>query len=247
MNFKNIVITLTLILSSLGLFSQKILEAPDFSLTDTEGNTYNLYEELDSNKVVFLYFFDINCYNCVTHIPELNSLWQYYGSNGNEVWLWGIEFYETYNSQTIAEWGNTNNVEFPLFSIGHATNVPQLYDINYTPQLFIICPDKTRAFINNNEYENFAFYVNSCLNTNIDEHTSDSFLQYKYNGVNIKNPTDSEINIDLFDITGRIIISDKLNPQKSKFINIQNQSSIYVLSIRNEKEILLQRKIAIGL
>lgn len=245
-NFTNSLISIAIFLSSISVFSQQISEAPDFTLQDTDGNIYNLYEELDNNKVVFLYFFHIYCANCVTHIPDLNEIYQHYGSNGEDVWVWGVELLEEFNSETVAEWGDTNNVEFPIFSIGHSTNVPALYEVYYTPQLFIICPNKTKAFIPNDQYNNYEFFVSECLNTKIDDYKTSEFIKYNIEGISISNILDVSVNIDLYDITGRKVYSGVLNSSESQSIDLPHDKAIYLITIRNKEKIYLQEKIFVN-
>jgi peroxiredoxin len=243
--FFKAVFSLAISVISLSVFSQQILESPDFTLADTDGNVYNLYEELDDGKIVFLYFFDVYCAHCATSVPDLNEIWQHYGSNGEEIWIWGIELLEEFNNETVAEWGETYNVEFPLFSIGHATNVPQLYDITYSPQLHIVCPNRNRAFIQSDQYGNYEFFVSECSNTNIDEYKTSEFVSYNSNGISISNVISKTVNIDIYDVTGRKVFSKILNPSESQSIDLPNNEAIYLISIRNKETIYLQSKISI--
>lgn len=48
--------------------------APDFTKTDSKGNTYNLYEELAKGRTVLLDFFRVGCHACQGTVPSIEKL-----------------------------------------------------------------------------------------------------------------------------------------------------------------------------
>ncbi|MBT3207822.1 MAG: redoxin domain-containing protein [Bacteroidetes bacterium] len=121
-------------------FSQII--APNFSFTDTEGNSYNLYDELDAGKTIVLDFFSVNCSSCQVGVPSLETIWQNSGATGTDVWVWGIESLWGTNSEIdsfLITYGGT----YPCFATNAVDSVLTLYNITYTPQHFVVCSDHT--------------------------------------------------------------------------------------------------------
>ena len=53
------IITLFSVLISLISISIGQLTTPNFTLTDLNGNTYNLYDELDNGKTIIIDFFSL--------------------------------------------------------------------------------------------------------------------------------------------------------------------------------------------
>ena len=53
----------------------------DFTLTDTDGVTYNLYSLLETKKVVILNFWYVNCGPCKAEFPYFEELYQQYSDD----------------------------------------------------------------------------------------------------------------------------------------------------------------------
>jgi peroxiredoxin len=130
----------TLMVSPFSCFSQ--LTAPDFTLSDIDGNTHNLYQETDAGKTVVLDFFSTTCGTCITNTPSLENIWLTYGFMGDSIWVWGIESTGVSDSM-IHIFENTYHSTFPLSGTSNDSSVISQYNISYTPQYFIVCPDKT--------------------------------------------------------------------------------------------------------
>lgn len=122
------------------LFSGAQITAPDFTLTDINGVLRNLYNELNDGKTVVLDFFSIYCGTCITNTPALENIWQNYGYSGDSLWVWGIESFGSHDT-SVQTFQNNYGSTFPLFSTANDDIVIYEYNITYTPQYFVICPD----------------------------------------------------------------------------------------------------------
>lgn len=120
--------------------------APDFTLTDINGVTRNLYSELNNNKTVVLDFFSTSCGSCISGIPILEDVWQTYGSNGDSLWVWGIEVNGIADS-TIISFQNQYPFSYPVYSTYTDDIVVPLYNITYTPQYWVVCPSYSMKFV----------------------------------------------------------------------------------------------------
>jgi hypothetical protein len=137
--------------------------APDFTLTDTKGNTYNLYQELDAGKTVVLDFFTLSCGSCADGVPVIEQVWQNGGANGSDLWVWGIESYYGSNS-AIDSFINYHGGTYPCFSTTGSETILALYQVNYTPRYFVVGPNREMKIVT---ADNVQEAVNSTLSVPI--------------------------------------------------------------------------------
>ena len=122
--------------------------APDFTATDINGNTWNLYTLLDQGKTVYIDFSATWCGACWNYHQSgaFENLWENYGPDGSdEVFVFFIEsdagtdladLLGTGNS-TYGNW--TSGVDYPIIDNASIANA---YQLSYYPTIFMICPDR---------------------------------------------------------------------------------------------------------
>ena len=221
--------------------------ASDFSLVDTKGRYYNLYEQLDSGKIVILDFFAHNCSSCQSNSPRLDSLWQRYGHNGDSLWIWGIECSGDTNSQ-VDDFDAQYGVTFPGFSTDSSVNgdsVIHLYGVVGTPTYFIICPktrDKVEVKID--DIEKLILRCNPYLSFEkiIPKKTIDISVRDKI--VHINNRQNVFFKVQLFDVSGHCLISKQVDQNKISLSLKDRPSGLYLLTVygsakRISKKIIL--------
>ena len=137
--------------------------APNFILTDLNGNEHKLYDYLDQGKSVILDFFAVWCAPCQGQAYLLESIYQNYGPNGNNsLMILGLESEDTtLDAQCINyngfPWGAITT--YPI--INNTEDVPYLYNINYYPSVYLICPDKIITEINESEINTISDFISS--------------------------------------------------------------------------------------
>ncbi|MCB9043286.1 MAG: T9SS type A sorting domain-containing protein [Chitinophagales bacterium] len=119
--------------------------APDFTLTDLNGNSHNLYSYLNQGKIVVLDMFATWCTTCWNYAPKIKEAYQLHGPNGDNTMVFlALEA----DSQTDDNLQNPSGVAgnwiastpFPI--INQTGSVNDDYEINYYPTLYMICPSK---------------------------------------------------------------------------------------------------------
>lgn len=192
------------------------VNAPDFTMTDTQGNTFNLYDECDLGKTIVLNFFYTTCPSCQHGVPTLDSIWNSYGSSGDSVWVWGIEGVIGPTSATNAEidtFKATYGATYPCFSTDfNDDTILYIYGIYATPQYYVVCPDHQMHHI---PIDSIGEYINVCFHiTNITKLKSEAnniFVQQTGDALIINSSPDNPTRIEIYNLYG-----EKLYQENSK-------------------------------
>lgn len=140
-----------LLFSGLAAFAQlpNGSSAPDFTVTDLNGNTHTLSEYLAQGKTVILDISATWCGPCwaFKNTHKLADLYESYGEGGsNEV---VVIFVEGDPSTTLDDLNGTGNntqgnwVDGSPYAIVDSAEIADLYQITYFPTLYRICPAGT--------------------------------------------------------------------------------------------------------
>jgi thiol-disulfide isomerase/thioredoxin len=126
-------------------------EAPDFTITTTDGITRNLYATLDSGKTVFIDLFYTTCYYCQLYAPVIEEIYQNNGAGEGSVEFWGISNSLWDTNHVIDEYKATYNVNNPCagpwgggltaFSI-----ITEGQNFQGFPTYVVVCPDRVMYF-----------------------------------------------------------------------------------------------------
>ena len=118
--------------------------AIDFTTTDLDGNTYTLYDYLDSGITVIIDLYATWCSPCWNYAQNgaLEDVYTTYGPGGtNEMMVFGIEAdpntdtSEIYNS-TLGNW--TTGVNYPMIN---DDVIGGNFSLSYFPYIIMICPN----------------------------------------------------------------------------------------------------------
>lgn len=124
--------------------------APDFTGTDLNGNTWNLYSLLDQGKTVYIDVSATWCPPCWSYhnAGELEDLYNNHGPNGTVSQDVMVFYVEGDASTTLADLqgtgGNTQGdwVTGTPYPIIDDATIGDALQINYFPTIYIICPDR---------------------------------------------------------------------------------------------------------
>lgn len=123
--------------------------APDFTVTDINGNVHSLSAYLAEGKTVIMDISATWCSPCWEYHKSgaLETLYRTYGKGGSDEVV--VLFVEGDSSTPVQSlygisdvndtWGNW--IEHSSFPVIDNAALGQLYDINYFPTIFRICPD----------------------------------------------------------------------------------------------------------
>ena len=192
--------------------------APDFNLTDINGNWHNLHQYLAEGKVVFVEFFACHCPSCWSyHITgKLESLYQNYGPSGTDQIMVIMIEYDQWNgiNEFDGSAGNTQGNWITGSSIPkiNAENPDRAiftnYNVNYYPIVYKICTDKTTEImaISYSTAELFekADACPGALIVNENQEAIEIIVDNTNKKIILKNINKLE-SLNIIDITGKII------------------------------------------
>lgn len=231
----------------------------DFTVTDTDGQTYTLYDLLSQGKYVYIEFFATNCGTCQSKTPIFNAFYDKYGCNAGDLFCISIEVAGHNNAEVIAfeqQYGGTTH-HAPAVSVdGGAANVVSDFGVNTFPVICGIGPDK-KLFVENvtpvqNVYDiaqsfprGFNPPVMDCT-ANI-ESTQHSLFKvfpnpiHRFVHITTKNPI---IYLSVFNLDGIVIYHQKFDSVKDIQLDLNLTNGIYLLELKS-KTIIWYHKIIV--
>ncbi|MFM8433313.1 MAG: TlpA family protein disulfide reductase [Bacteroidota bacterium] len=139
-----------------GLFASNVANAqlpagniaPNFTGTDLNGNTWDLYSILDAGKTVFIDVSATWCGPCWSYHTSgrLESLYNTYGPPGTDEIM--VFFIEGDATTTLADLQGTGSntqgdwISGTPYPIIDDASIGNLLDISYFPTIYMVCPDR---------------------------------------------------------------------------------------------------------
>ncbi len=203
--------------------------APDFTITDIDGNSHNLYNTLDEGKVVVLKFFTNWCGICNNTADNVQALFDSYQSNNNPVEFWALDRDANETNVHATTYRDNNNLTFPV--IGEANWVANLYGVQYQPEYKIICTD--RSFEEEVSYTAVDQHVQACLAqiTDIQKNEKDETIRFEHQSGNLwatwQSAATGSGNLTLVDVLGRPIANQTINRGETVVFS-GLQSGVYI-------------------
>jgi len=230
----------------------------DFTVTDIYGNQYSLYQLTAQGKYVYIDFFYTSCAACQNAIPVINEFWDKYGCGANEIFCLAIN--RGYDDDTAVtnfenQYGGNFNHCPAVSSDGGALNVTNAFGVRVFPTVCMIAPDNKllnndiRPLDNIRNLENtFPSNLNPqptpCSSSieNNRELLPRIFIKPN-NEIVIKLNVHTDLNIKIFDLTGKLLLNRSFYSDKININDLQNLKGFYILQISSKQFKTINKKI----
>ncbi|MES2798987.1 MAG: T9SS type A sorting domain-containing protein [Bacteroidota bacterium] len=229
--------------------------APNFTLTDINGNQQDLYSYLDAGKTVYIDFFACHCPFCWNYhnTHSLADLYNQYGpgTSANDVFVMAIELdannganeFNGISGYTQGNWVQGTN--YPQINPEGAalTQIVSAYSVDFYPMIYAICPDKTITLIGTQSTSNLYNHTASCITASIDESTInfENTKVFVTNDKLLKIQSDQDLSsykIEIVNMLGEKVLESNF----SEALDISNlQSSVYFVAIAGKAGQLVRK------
>ena len=226
--------------------------AVDFTVTDLDGNSHNLFSILASGKYVCLDFFFTTCGPCQSTCPYFKETLTNYGCNTQDVYFMSIDQGNT--NAECAAYETTylgGSPGYPTISgtTGGGNGVVTAYGITAFPTYILIAP--SHAIIEQDmwpissaaSFDGFfssnSLAYKTCLSGITEENLAASISVFPNPAVNnliIETSNNEKVNaVKVFDILGKLLIDNKVNETERLELNISDLGKgIYYMEITTE-------------
>lgn len=213
----------SILIASTICFASQAQTPPNFSVTDSDGNTLELYSTLASGKTIMIDFFFTTCPPCIANVDNIEHIYQQFGAGANNFDIWGINDRNT--NAEINAYKTQHGVTNPCVSgtQGGGAAVVNSYASTYNftgfPTYAIVCADQSMTWdvwpISTNAPEIKAALETECGlvagSASIDEVEKVAITalypnpSVDYATVAYKLDVRSSINIEVYNILGDLI------------------------------------------
>lgn len=212
-------------------------QVKDFTMTATDGTTYNLFDQLDQGKTIILDFFSTTCGTCQLGVPTLEHAWNEYLENGTYGYVWSVETAYRPN-EAIDEFLNEFGGTFPGFSIINDDSIINDtfgYYVPYTPYFYIVCPNYKIHNFSLDELDRFL--ANCGVEVGLEEEIWQHTKIYTHNNLLkfIDLPVEfQKHSIQIIDITGKQIFNKTVFEPSGEIRLPDNLNGIFLVRVSND-------------
>lgn len=220
--------------------------APNFTVTDTHGDTHTLYDYLDSGKVVVLDFFYTTCGPCQFYSPQVNLAYEKYGCNTANVIFMAIDYNDT--DAEVMAYDQQFDIEYPSVSglNGGGNAVVANYGILGFPTFYVIDSSKTivqqidppTLQVFDFRFQQIGIEPAECIVGTVDKTSLKQRLEIFPNPVagetlNLRLPehVTGMVNFEIMDLAGRSVRNGRLGSGERKLYIGSLLPGVYLLKI----------------
>jgi cytochrome oxidase Cu insertion factor (SCO1/SenC/PrrC family) len=234
--------------------------APNFILTDINGNQHTLYDYLDQGNTVYIDFFACHCPTCWNYHSShsLSDLHSQYGPGTatNDVFVFAIELdpnngnNEFYGISGTTQGNWVEGTNYPQFNPegNLLTQLMSDFSVDYYPLIYAICPDKKITVIGTKTTAQLYEHVSSCATVlNVNENIQEITIQFINSNNNLiisipKEKANSSNSIQFCNSTGQIVKSIKIETSNTEISLSFLTSGIYFVRLTLDDGTTISKK-----
>jgi thiol-disulfide isomerase/thioredoxin len=229
----------------------------DFTVTDTEGNEYNLYSLIAEGKYVYLDFFFVDCVPCQNSAPTFNEFFDKYGCNEGDVFCISINNGNDNNARVIQyeiDHGGPFNHAPAVSNEGGGGPVDANFGVGAYPTFCLIGPGN--IMLNRDiwplngiqTFENtfpigFEPPVIECTILGVSDATAFDFNIYptvSKGNVNINLPNSTDAQVAIFNTLGQQVFVNNYS-EKNISLNLQIAAGVYLVKVTSDNSSVTKR------
>lgn len=137
----------TVLLAFTACYAAQAQTPPNFTVTDSDGASLNLYTTLASGKTIMLDFFFTTCPPCIANVDNIEHIYQQFGAGSNNFDIWGIN--DRNSDAEINAYKTQYGVTNPCVSgtegggLAVVNSYASSYNFTGFPTYAIICADQS--------------------------------------------------------------------------------------------------------
>lgn len=221
--------------------------APNFTLTDIDGTTQDLYTYLDAGKTVYLDFFAAHCPTCwgYKNSGAMEDLYNSYGPTGTvhqDIVILAIELDQNNGANelngisgfTQGDWAGT--MPYPIINPEGAdySAIVSAYAANYYPLIYGICPDRTIKVLGPVPTASlYNYYTDDCMSLGIEIGQSET-LPFYHDAANQTIGLKQQGALIITDLTGKTIYQHDSNEEITTISTATFPAGLYVIRFDGE-------------
>lgn len=221
--------------------------APNFTLTDIDGPTHDLYTYLDAGKTVYIDFFAAHCPTCwgYKNSGALHNLYTSYGPSGTihqDIVILAIELDQNNGANelngisgfTQGDW--VSDLSYPIINPEGADYpaIVNAYEANYYPLIYGICPDRTIKVLGPVPTASlYNYYTDDCMSLGIETGQLEK-SPFHHDAVNQTIQLKESGDIEITDLTGKTIYRHESDDQTTSISTVTFPAGLYVIRFDGE-------------
>lgn len=218
--------------------------ASNFTIDDIDGNSRDLFMELDAGNVVVLKFFTNWCSVCNSTSDEVIDVYNGYQTNGDPVVFWALDRDPNETNVQATTYRNNNSIPFPV--IGEASSVAAQFGVQYQPEYRVVRPD--RSYVEVVSWSGLNSAIDAALAsiaTSVNELAGGYSFIVAGNKLSWKAPATETATLSVVDASGRLVINQTIAGEESVVLNDLN-GGVYIYRLIQENEVLTTGKIGLA-